>query len=183
MRKEFTYTESRIIKYKDDFILKSEKAAQMYELFIKQYELFFDTIKKFDGKVLNKRLETALKPLMQCEHSYVSITATRVQISFNGRERELYKDGTFCGYLSTYSTTFDVLIDNDYRIKAEDTIAQMWLHIETYKKNVAVYKDCIANFDKYAEKSMQFELLANQYKKEVPYLLQLNFSLSEPSFY
>lgn len=174
------------------FIERTKQQIKVVNLLLNRLEILKDTLLDFDNKVLNIRFKKALGTATeQLEHTSFSLSQifydsyhkhnnAKIRIGFYGDERCVYIENRFSGYLPEYNWEFTVLVDVDKRILATETIDLLNKDISHFEKRIVTMQDCIDNYDKYMEKSIEIERLINEYKESVPYMVQLNTSVGRP---
>lgn len=179
----YTLTSLYVKGQKELFIARSEKEIAMNNLFIEHLKKLIPFIEKFDGKVLNKRFVNAYKKeVLTIPFSYCSLDGTYFKIGFNGKERQIFINNEFKGYLSVSERLTYLTVDSDYRIKKEETIENIEKDILSCINDNATLEHCIENFDKYAEISEELEKQIIKYQEIVPYCLRLNIRVTNDNF-
>lgn len=182
MAKKYYKTNYAMSK-KEKVIAKYNKQIEAFKLLVNIIENNKQIIQKFDGKILNKRLVTAIKE-KQGQHTSVTLNwpdynKGRIEISLYGDERSVYINGSFIGYIDTYSWTFDVICNNEQRIIANKTINNINMNVEYIQQQITELIDCVENFDIYMQKAKEMENMIAKYEEEVPYRLRLQMTVSD----
>lgn len=174
------------------FIEKTKQQIKLFYLLLERIEILKSTLLDFNGKVLNIRFKKAFSAMLEQQgrtgtslqtieyDSYFQRYEAKFTIGFYGEERCFYVEKQFKGYLSVNEWTFSIIVDVNKRIKANESIDLLDENISVLKEKIATMKDCIDNYDKYAEKSLEIERLINEYKKSVHRMLQLNILVGRP---
>ena len=159
------------------------------------YDKIIPVIKKFDGKVLNKRLETALKAVderLRVDGGYSSFRIEmrpKSNIVFSDKvdangyrecayvdDRELCLNTVLFTTLSYYDRK--VMLDEDNRIIADVILEALKSGKKKMEENIA---DLEANFDKVEEFEKHLEELRKEMEdamNEIPFLIRNYFGLN-----
>lgn len=173
---------------KAEFIRKCEQQIKVYECFVKCMPYVKDIIKSFDNKVLNKRLVSALnekisEEIKQGTKFYLSpcysSDYTTLTLSNYSELRDVYitnEDGSkkFIGYVDNYLNSLNLYVNNlNNRIDSQKTIEYIDKFLTPYLfNNIAIYKDCINNYDYYISENAKLDKFITEYKNKVPYIMQ-----------
>ena len=178
---------------KERFIVKQMKQISLYEKAIEVLNEAKNVVLKFDDKVINKRIETAFKSIVEPDSNiYVHLNnngfslfgQTSITFTFSGNYREIYtlnedSERVFYGYVDDNIASINLISKdkNSKRLNAKETIKEIDLYIALIQNKINRLNDCIENYDTYLEKSKEIEKMIETYQKEVPYIIQHNIIL------
>lgn len=180
-----TFTKAYIENEKQNFIVKREAQINLFKTAIEQLAKIKEVVTAFDNKVINKRFITEYEkrgikgyPKLDIDYNGKQM----LSICFAGREREIYVNGKFKGYLddNTIQFYFAKQANDDSRLNSADTIKYIDETIADLNKKIAYLNDCINNFDNYLKQSYEIEKMIEEYKKNVPYDVALNIIINRP---
>ena len=167
----------------------NEDARNLVELEIKNrkealklYPEIIKVVEQFDGKVLDKRLETALKKVderISCDRGIyhfeiVFNCASITSFGFN------YKD--YCFVLNSYLEMYLVdrmeesFLENE-RIRASVLIDSLLKEKEYLEKSVAELEKGIDRADEWKEKVEQLNEEIRSIRKEIPYIIADHYGI------
>lgn len=145
---------------KDEFISHLQSKIERREELVKFYnDVFLPTLKKFDGKVYNKRFITALQ---NCCNSRMVVRDMEYQrIAIEYRKTDIY--------YSEYETMSVRVHLDDKRISYEETINLNnmcgYNLIESFEKTTNEMRDSIANYETYLEISKETQAAIDKFVK------------------
>jgi hypothetical protein len=163
---------------KETFIARLNKDIEVRKELHKFYlNHFMPNVKKFDGKVFNKRFNDALCLLP----AYTSIKYEKRyevvkdgSIDYYEAEIRMYHS-QYCGYCA--SLYVRIIVNEDGRIDYERTLnddrSKHWLN--GFLNEIKEHKDAVKNYDKYLKRAEKLEEEIKKFSDEVPYTLRDNF--------
>lgn len=180
---------------------KKENTIKLVELEISNMEYAIElaekikpVIEKFNGKVLNKRLETALKEID--EHIYTEnrygfkigyyVENNRIPIietDYLGKEHRhniftKQSDLPLTSYLTTNTKETDrCIVDENNRIKADVIIAGIDNQKEYFEMRIEELKTAMPKVDEYKERIENIKKQMKELNDEIPYLIKSYFDL------
>ena len=136
---------------------RMEKTAEVYDIHAKAMRDVIPVIQKFDGKVLNKRLDTAMATVLPKGMSAKWITwCDMFTIEFHFMDN-YYKDGQYsvdytenreatvrCG---RYTDVFETTASGNWKIKAEPIINKLNERADVMESRAAAIHEAIAKAD------------------------------------
>lgn len=162
---------------------------------IELYPAVIETVKKFDGKVLNKRLETALQKInanlrlekseyrfdirYRVENDHVSVPHQ----DYCGAEYVKYREIGMCGCIprfeteNTYPNTPKSALNDDGRIVAENIIAALNAGKENLESAIVEMEEHSQKVDEYAAELDELAERMKSLQKKVPYLISEYYGL------
>ena len=180
-----------------------DKAAQM-EIARKQIKLYQDAlalcpavmevVKRFDGKVANKRLETALEAVdrgLCCrKSSYTEIweisfytsdrCVTVKETGWNGNEyygSHYIKDSEYYLARDMFKNTYGAFVDADGRWVAENINKQIEKSMEGLVHSIEVYENMLAHVDELEEERDRLRKEVEAHNRKVTWIGEEYFKL------
>lgn len=175
---------SMLLKYKREMVINSK----FIDALKRTKELLQE--KKWDGKILNKRLSSFLESELKSfpyNMGYVSYrpeyTNRYIYIGVNNDDRSFCdENGKFLGYVESSQTAFQVAVeykDGNERILLDKTLANIDNDIERLRKCNDELLNLIENFDYYMKRNKEMEEYLRAYEKEVPYRVRPSYTKNE----
>lgn len=152
------------------------------------YPAVIETVKKFDGKVLNKRLETALKkvhPNLSLENSEyrfdIRYWAEKDHISgYYCTEYVKCRDIGMCAYIPKHkenSVAKYPALNEDSRIIAENIVSALNAGMEKLKSEIIEMEVHSKKADEYAAELEELAERMKSLQKKIPYLVSEYYGL------
>lgn len=154
---------------------------------LKLYDGIIETAVKFDGKILNKRFETALKKVderLSCERNYSwfeinfcdwdNRSCQSVKKDSLGYSHTLYLSNfelRLNSYLQTYSTSGESFL-NEERIIASVLIESLKSGKEKIEKDIERLENSIDKVDAWKEKLKELKIEMEKTMEEIPYIIR-----------
>lgn len=147
---------------------------------IELIHICIEVIKKFDGKVVNKRLETALANATG-ETIIVNKGGIR-PIDFYTKNRYVQGENFTTAYIS-YPTYCLIgvcrdFINEDGRLNGESAVNAMLEQATYYEEQIQRYKDAIEHIEEYKAHMQHLKDEINETKKKIPASMQKYFNIS-----
>ena len=160
------------IKEKSAFVAQVQREIEVSENLIKWYEeKFLPTLKKFDGKIYNKRFITALNDQKEdlmfihpLEYDHIIIEGYHQKMNYVNKESlyamvKLNDEGRI-----------------DYEASTNDDMGKSW--IESFHKNTHDLRDSIEKYDEYLEVAKDLANKIKEYTK-LNYRFRRNIKFSD----
>ena len=157
------------------------------------YPAIMETVKEFDGKVLNKRLETALQKindnlrLGKSEYRfdiYYYVENDHVPVPHQGycvAEYVQYREIGMCGYIPkkrAYAANAQCpALNDDDRIIAENIIAALNARKESLESEIIAMEEHSKKVDEYAAELEELAERMRSLQKQIPYLISEYYEL------
>lgn len=157
------------------------------------YPAIIETVKKFDGKVLNKRLETALQKindnlrLGKSEYRfdiYYYVENDHVPVphqDYCGAEYVKYREIGMCGYMPrsrAYAVNAQCpALNDDGRIIAENIISALNAGKESLESEIIEMEEHSKKVDEYAAELEELAERMRSLQKQIPYLVSNYYEL------
>lgn len=158
----------RTNKSKEEFISYLQSKIERREELVKFYhDVFLPTLKKFDGKVYNKRFITALQNCCNSRMIVRDMEYQRIDIQYRKEE---------FSYTEYETMGIRVHLD-DKRMSYEETInlnnMRGYNLIESFEKTTNEMRDSIANYETYLEISKETQAAIDNFAK-IPFEFRQN---------
>lgn len=157
------------------------------------YPAIIETVKKFDGKVLNKRLETALRKindnlrLKKSEYRFdicYYVENDHVPVPYRdycGAEYVKYREIGMCEYMPR-NRAYDVnaqcpALNDDGRIIAENIITALNAGKESLESEIIEMEEHSKKVDEYAAELDELAERMRSLQKKIPYLVSEYYKL------
>ena len=163
---------------------------------IELYPAIIETVKKFDGKVLNKRLETALKKvntnlrLAESEYRFdIRYWVENDSVSvphrdYCGTEYVKYREIGMCGYIPRFEGKYAYSVDaqhpalnDDGRIIAEHIIVALNAGKENLESEIIQMEEHSRKADEYAAELEERAACIKNLQEKIPYLVAEYYGL------
>lgn len=161
-------------KSQESELLYYQKQSECYQILINSFNEIIETVKKFDGKVLNIRFEKALKELFI--NSDVNIYESKNQIKIiyhTGYKDPADKDG-WC-YLEYDGIWANIILNQENRIQAIETILDIQ---DTIKRLTESKKELDYTIENYDNLKKEYEDICNkirEFDKKYNYIVRQNY--------
>ena len=168
--------------------LEIENRRKVIEL----YPEIIETVKKFNGKVLNKRLETALEKI----HPYLSLEKSKYRFDIRywvgsdsicvpyqkgcGVEYVKCREIGMCAYIpknKENSTAQNPALSDDGRIIAENIVSALNAGMEKLKSEIIEMEEHSKKADEYAAELEELAERMKNLQEKIPYLVSEYYGL------
>lgn len=166
---------------KDYFIAERRQTIKVNNIMIDTLNSIIPVITKFDNKVYNKRLVTALKTVVTCNDIHFIQNNDRVDL-YAGGDLRMVNDSEkrFLGYLGKDTIWLYIHFNKEGKIDAEKTIEVVNNVIDRLNNDIVDCIDCVENYDTYIKINNELIQVIKSYKEKVPNRLRLNITYSDP---
>lgn len=182
-------------------MVNKENAIKLLELEISNMEYAIELaekikpiVEKFNGKVLNKRLETALREVdkhidMNNGHRFeICYYCENCRITFNKedmynsrteyvKQRELYLTDYLTTNTDRKSEENKCVVDENNRIKADVIIKGIERKQEYYRKEIDKIKNGLPKVDEYKQRIETIKNELEELQQEIPFWIKAYFEL------
>ena len=168
----------RANKTKEEFINDLQTRIETRKDVLNIYEnLFLPLLKKFDGKVFNKRFKTQFAELLK-ENKMENVLLRDRNLSFSNCFYVLEKQNYKFNYSDVESLYFQFVL-KDGRIDYESTVNQgdNMRHLKYFENDLKDYKNCINNYDKYMDIAKETEEKIKEFN-DMHYLFRQNIKIN-----
>jgi hypothetical protein len=168
----------RTNKTKEEFINDLQTRIETRKDVLNIYEnLFLPLLKKFDGKVFNKRFKTQFAELLKA-NNIENVLLRDMNLSFTNCRYTLDKQNYKFNYSDVESLYFQFVL-SDGRIDFEATISneENTRNLNQFKNSITSYERCINNYDKYMEIAKETEEKINEFNN-MHYLFRQNVKIN-----
>ena len=168
----------RTNKTKEEFINDLQTRIETRKDILSIYEnIFLPLLKKFDGKVFNKRFETQFAELLK-EINIENVLFRERNLSFSNCYYILDKLNYKFNYSVVESLYFKFVL-SDGRIDFEATInnEENIRDLNQFKNGITSYERCINNYDKYMEIAKETEEKIKEFN-DMHYLFRQNIKIN-----
>lgn len=155
-------TNLRTKRNKEEFTSRMNETIQLRNLLVEFFNKVYRPMlgKKFNGKVLNKRLITALNKAGET-------MPTRIVCHFNDSQTEIYFEVMHKGYnyRDVESLLTKVITDDEGRIMAHESLNHKYTlaWLKNFKKGTKQCAKCIDNYDEYLKFTKRMHNLIQEY--------------------
>lgn len=159
-------------KTKEEFIAYTRQRIGMREQVLKGYNnVVLPAIKKFDGKVLNKRFWDYLNAeLAKVSRCYQVFTGTHLQHVYDLR----YKVQEF-DYTDYEDMLFIVFTDDNKRIDATKSAEMTAKRLEAFNNATTAHQESVDNYDEYLQVATALDAAVKAYNA-LPFPFRRNFT-------
>lgn len=163
---------------KEEFINDLQTRIETRKDVLNIYEnLFLPLLKKFDGKVFNKKFRVQFAELLE-ENNIKNVLLRDMNLSFANCRYTLDKQNYKFNYSDVESLYFQFVL-SDGRIDFEATISneENIRNLNQFKNGITSYERCINNYDKYIEIAKETEEKIKEFN-DMHYLFRQNIKIN-----